>query len=305
MKLFVAFIFSLTFGIFYSGIQAQELNFTVKVVTQSSIRSLNSDASLFQDLEKQLTDFINTTKWSDDEFQQHEKIRGSIQITITEEVQPTIFKGEMVLQTERPVFNSIYASPMLSVIDKNMTFIFNGLNPLQKTNNTFYDNLSAIISFYAYYILGMDYDSFRINGGEPHFQKCMEVITSLSSNYAKDEGWKNDGSSKRNRYWLVENALNPRMRQFRQAYYEYHRLSLDKMYDEPDRSRAVLLSALTSIGQANADYPNSYLLQMFSDAKKDEIIEIFKIGDRGQKSKVKDIMKIIDPSRSDRYDTLN
>ncbi|MFZ1454922.1 MAG: DUF4835 family protein [Saprospiraceae bacterium] len=304
MKLRIFFTV-LYFSAFFGVLVAQELNFSVNVITQASLKSLNSDASLFKDLEKNLTEFVNTTKWGEDEFQQHEKIRGSLQITITEEVQPTIFKAEFVFQSERPVFNSTYSSPMISVIDKNVTFAFNGLNPILKTTNTFYDNLSAIVSFYAYYALGVDYDSFRINGGEPYFQRCMDVITSLPANYANDEGWKNDGAGRRNRYWLTENVLNPRLRQFRQAYYEYHRLSLDKMFDEPDKSRAILLSAITSMGQANNDYPNTYLMQMFSDTKKDEIVEIFKIGDKGQKTKVKTIMSVIDPSRSDKYNTLN
>jgi hypothetical protein len=304
MKLRIFFT-GLFFSAFFSMLLAQELNFNVNVITQASLKSLNSDASLFKDLEKNLTEFINTTKWGEDEFQQHEKIRGSLQITITEEVQPTIFKAEIVFQSERPVFNSTYSSPMISVIDKNVTFAFNGLNPILKTTNTFYDNLSAIVSFYAYYALGVDYDSFRINGGEPYFQRCMDVITSLPANYTNDEGWKNDGAGRRNRYWLTENVLNPRLRQFRQAYYEYHRLSLDKMFDEPDKSRAILLSAITSMGQANIDYPNTYLMQMFSDTKKDEIVEIFKIGDKGQKTKVKTIMVGIDPSRSDKYNILN
>ena len=285
MKLRIFFTV-LYFSAFFGVLVAQELNFSVNVITQASLKSLNSDASLFKDLEKNLTEFVNTTKWGEDEVQQHEKIRGSLQITITEEVQPTIFKAEFVFQSERPVFNSTYSSPMISVIDKNVTFAFNGLNPILKTTNTFYDNLSAIVSFYAYYTLGVDYDSFRINGGEPYFQRCMDVITSLPANYAND-------------------VLNPRLRQFRQAYYEYHRLSLDKMFDEPDKSRAILLSAITSMGQANNDYPNTYLMQMFSDTKKDEIVEIFKIGDKGQKTKVKTIMSVIDPSRSDKYNTLN
>ncbi len=291
--------------VYVNSTYAQELNFNVTVVTQASINSLNSDVSIFKDLEKNLIEFINTTKWGEDEFQQNEKIRGSLQLTITEEVQPTVFRAELVWQTERPIYNSIYSSPIINLIDKNVTFTFNGLQPLLKTTNTFYDNLSSIISFYAYFSIGMDYDSFRINGGEPHFQKAQEVITSLPSNNARDEGWKNDGSGRRNRYWLLENILNPRIRQFRQAHYEYHRLCLDKMFDEPDKSRAVLLSALTSVGQANIDYPNTYLLQMFGDAKKDEIVEIFKIGDKGQKTKVKTIMVGMDPSKTEKYSVLN
>ncbi|MCE2788518.1 MAG: DUF4835 family protein [Saprospiraceae bacterium] len=288
-----------------TGIFSQELNFKVNVVTQSSINSLTNDPAFFADLEKNLTEFLNTTKWTEDEFQAQERIKGAIQLTITEELQANVFKAEMVWQSERPVFNSAYSTPLISLIDKNVSFTWTGLNPLLKTTNTFYDNLSAILSFYVYYTLGMDYESFAQNGGEAHFVSAQGIINSLPSNYVRDDGWKNDGSTRRNRYWLMENVLNPRMRQFRQAFYEYHRLSLDKMYEDTDKSRAIMLSALTSIGQSNIEYPDTYLIQMLGDTKKDEIIEIFKMGDKGQKSKVKAIMVGMDKAKGDKYEVLN
>jgi hypothetical protein len=291
------------FGFFsLSLLSAQELDFKVSLVVQTST---TADPALFKDLENNMREFMNATKWTEDEFQNLEKIRGSVQLTITSEPQPNVFTAELILQTERPVFNSSYSSPILNLIDKNVSFNFSGLQPLLKTTNTFYDNLSSILSYYAYLTIGSDYDSFSLNGGELMFNKAQEIITSLPSNMVRDDGWKNDSGSKRNRYWMVENILNPRMRQFRQAFYEYHRLCLDKMFDDPDKSRAVLLSTLTSIGQANIEYPNSVLLQRFGDAKKDEIVEIFKIGDKGQKTKVSAIMVGIDASKKEKYSVLN
>lgn len=293
----------LLFGFFsLSLLSAQELDFKVSLVVQTST---TADPVLFKDLENNMREFLNATKWTEDEFQNLEKIRGSLQLTITSEPQPNVFTAELILQTERPVFNSSYSSPILNLIDKNVSFSFSGLQPLLKTTNTFYDNLSSILSYYAYLTIGSDYDSFSLNGGELMFNKAQEIITSLPSNMVRDDGWKNDSGSKRNRYWMVENILNPRMRQFRQAFYEYHRLCLDKMFDDPDKSRAVLLSTLTSIGQANIEYPNSVLLQRFGDAKKDEIVEIFKIGDKGQKTKVSAIMVGIDASKKEKYSVLN
>ncbi|HMR88361.1 MAG TPA: DUF4835 family protein [Saprospiraceae bacterium] len=285
-----------------SLLSAQELDFKVSLVVQTST---TADPALFKDLENNMREFLNATKWTEDEFQNLEKIRGSVQLTITSEPQPNVFTAELILQTERPVFNSSYSSPILNLIDKNVSFSFSGLQPLLKTTNTFYDNLSSILSYYAYLTIGSDYDSFSLNGGELMFNKAQEIITSLPSNMVRDDGWKNDSGSKRNRYWMIENILNPRMRQFRQAFYEYHRLCLDKMFDDPDKSRAVLLSTLTSIGQANIEYPNSVLLQRFGDAKKDEIVEIFKIGDKGQKTKVSAIMVGIDASKKEKYSVLN
>ncbi|HMT51825.1 MAG: DUF4835 family protein [Saprospiraceae bacterium] len=280
---------------------SQELNFRVSVQTLSSINSVNLDPSYFKGMEKKMSELLNTTKWTNDEYLEHEKIRGSFVMTITELSQGSAIKAEIILQTERPVFNSTYSSPMINLIDKNVSFIYNELLPLNKTANTFYDNLSAILSYYAYVSLGMDYDSFSVNGGEPFLLKAQEIVTSLPSNVVNDEGWRNDGGGRRNRYWLLENLLSPRMRQFRQAFYEYHRLSLDNMYSEQDKSRFVMLSALTSMGQANLEYSGTYLVQVFGDAKKDEIIEIFKNGDPGQKSKIKTIMTGLDPTKASKY----
>lgn len=287
------------------NINAQEFNMKVSVKTLPTMTVASVGPSFFKDLESKIAELLNTTRWTNDEFSDQEKIRGSFNMTITEVDQGTAFRAELIVQTERPVYSSSYSSPMISIIDKNVSFVYADLQPLQKTTNTFYDNLSSIISFYSYYILGLDYDSFSNNGGNTYFALAQEVMTSLPSGVAFDEGWRNTGSGRVNRHWLLENILNPNMRQFRQAYYEYHRLSLDKMFDESDRSRAVLLSALTSIGQANIEYPNSYLIQMFCDAKRDEIIEIFKLGDKGQKDKLKGIMKGMDVSRASKYDVLN
>jgi hypothetical protein len=294
--------FLILFFFLIGRLSAQELDFNVSVVIQTSFTVA---PELFQDLEKNIKEFINTTKWTDDEYQDFERIKGTIQLNITAQPQPNVFTAEIVLQTERPIFNSTYATPIINLIDKNVSFTFNGLQPLLKTTNTFYDNLSSILSYYAYMVIGFDNDSFSLNGGELLFNKALGIITSLPANYVNDQGWKNDGSGRRNRYWLVENILNQRMRQFRQAFYEYHRICLDKMSEEPDKSRAILLSSLTSLGQANIEYPNTYLLQMFGDAKKDEIVEIFKVGDRGQKTKVTAIMVGIDASKKEKYSVLN
>ncbi len=178
---------------------SQELNFRVSVQTLSSINSVNLDPSYFKGMEKKMSELLNTTKWTNDEYLEHEKIRGSLVMTITELSQGSAIKAEIILQTERPVFNSTYSSPMINLIDKNVSFIYNELLPLNKTANTFYDNLSAILSYYAYVSLGMDYDSFSVNGGEPFLLKAQEIVTSLPSNVVNDEGWRNDGGGRRNR----------------------------------------------------------------------------------------------------------
>lgn len=288
-----------------NSLDAQELNFKVTVDKTPSLNLVKADPQFMINLSKKIEEFLNTTQWGEDRFKDYEKIKGNILLVITEESADRVYKAELSIQTERPVYFTTYVTPLLNIKDNNIVFPFNEMSVLQKTSNTFYDNLSSILSFYAYMIIGVDYDSFKVNSGDKYFKFASDVVQSLPSGLTNDEGWKSDHSSKKNRYWMAENALSPQFRQFRQAFYEYHRQGLDKMYNEPDKSRAVILSALTSIGQGNLDFPNGYLTLVFSDTKKDEIIEIFKVADKGQKEKVKTIMGGIDISRKRDYDVLN
>lgn len=288
-----------------TSMYGQELNFKVTVDKIPAVSLVKADPQFLPTLAKNIEEFLNTTQWGEDRFKDHEKIKGNLLLIITEETPDRVYKAELSIQTERPVYYSTYVTPILNIKDNFIVFPFNEMSVLQKTSSTFYDNLSSILSFYAYMVIGIDYDSFKVNSGDGFYKKAYDVVQGLPTGFQGDEGWKLDQSSKKNRYWMVENALSPNFRQFRQAFYEYHRQGLDKMYSEPDKSRAVVLSALTSIGQGNLDYPNGYLTQIFSDAKKDEIIEIFKVADKGQKEKVKTIMTGIDISRNRDYDVLN
>jgi hypothetical protein len=284
------------------ALHAQELDFDVKVVVQGNV---TSDPSLFKTLEKNIYEFLNTTKWTDDLYENHERIKGSIQINLISEPSSGIFTSEMVVQTDRPVYNSMYRSPIINIIDNHVNFSFTGLLPLVKTKSVFVDNLSSILSFYAYMTIGLDKDTFSPYGGEAEYLNAQEVVSSLGMSVVDDEGWTLSSGTKRNRYWFLNNILHPRLRPFRQALYEYHRVCLDKMYDDADKARAIMLSSITSIGQVELDYPSSMLIQSFGDAKKDELIEIFKVADKGSKNKVKTIMVGLDASKKERYNALN
>lgn len=300
----IIFIFCLNI-VWSSPIFAQELDFTIVLQTQSSIQSFTNSPEFYKNLELTIQDFINNTRWTEEEFRPHERIKGNIQITITEEISPTYFRGEMVWKTERPVFNSSYSTQLISLIDKEIEFSYSETQPLYLTTNTFYDNLSSILSFYVYISLGVDYDSFSINGGEKFFNMAQEITTSLNSGAAGQRGWTQTGSGRRNRFWLIENILSAPMRQFRQAFYEYHRIALDNMHADPDKSRAILLSTITAIGQADKEYPSTYWIQVFGDAKKIEIVDIFLAADKGQRTKVQNIMIGMDATKKQDYAPLD
>jgi hypothetical protein len=283
-------------------VYCQELDLKVKIDVSGNI---TSDKDIIKGLEKNISELLNSTRWTDDSYENYERIKGDFLLVITEEPSPGVFKGEITLQTERPVYQTIYRSRLINLIDNHVNFIYTGQLPLNKTTTIFIDNLSSIISYYAYVVIGLDKDSFSAYGGEDQFKRAQEIISSLAANVTNDSGWKLDGATKRNRYWLVNNLLHPRMRPFRQAFYEYHRLCLDKMTEDVEKARAIMLSTLTSVGQVEIDYPTTMLIQVFGDTKKDEIIEIFKVADRGSKNKVKTIMVGLDAFKKDKYNALN
>jgi hypothetical protein len=295
------FIFIITCFGFLPG-KAQEFDFTVKVLVPNN---LLADPAIYVEMENKVREFVNNTVWTNDSYKPHERIKGSIQITIMEEKSPTTFVADVIFQTVRPVYNSTYDSPILNYVDKSMLFNFNIGQPIIRSDNAFYDNLSSTLTYLMYLALAFDYDSFSPYGGESYFNMAREVYNSLPSGLQSgDPGWRNTGAQSNNKYWIMENMLNVRLRPFRQSYYEYHRLGLDKMAENAERNRAVIMSSLTVIDDVIQNYPNSIALQIFAEAKRSEILEIFKVADRGQKSRVRNTMLKIDPAQSALYDPL-
>ena len=284
-----------------TSIHAQELNVNARVIAPNNT---TVDKVIFNNLEVAIREFYNNTKWTNDGFEVMEKINANVQLTITSELSTNTFEADLIVQSNRPVYNSEYNSPMINLIDKGVVFSYNNFQPIERSENQFVDNLSSILTYYAYIILAFDYESFSPYGGENYFklaQQTMNVIpTNVSNN---DKGW-NQSSSDRNRFWLIENIFNPRLRDFRTVFYDYHRLGLDTMYEDPDRARATILSTMNTINEANNSYLNSMLLNLFVDSKDNELIEIFKVADRNQKSRVFNTLTRINPSNSGKYQVL-
>ena len=209
------------------------------------------------------------------------------------------------MQAVRPVYGSEYVTPLISYNDRDFTFVYEQFQPIQYSQNAYNDNLSHVLSFYAYIILGLDYDSFSAYGGELYFQTAQDIVNAVPSGAAaQNPGWQSlDGN--RNRYWIVENILSPRTRSYRQAMYDYPRQALDLMHKDVAAGRLIMLQALEDLNSVNQSYPNAMILQMFSLAKDDEIIEIFRRGTRQEKTRVVQIMAKIDPSNASKYRRIN
>ncbi len=294
--LFILIIFA-----FSTKIQAQELLAEVSINTP---QLQLADPKIFKSLETAIEEFYNNNVWTEDEFEQEERIKFQIQMTITTEISENSFLAEMAIQSSRPIFNSSQETPLLNHVDKDIAFNYDLFQPLIYTKNAFNDNLTSILSFYAYIILGLDYDSFSPFGGEPHFLTAQEIMNTVPATVAANvRGWRQlDGNV--NRYWLVENLLSPRVRPFRQAFYEYHMQGKDIMYENVEGGRAKLAECLETVAKVSRDYPNAMIIQLFSNAKSNEIIEIFKLGTRSEKLAVKKSMSNMDPSNSNKYERI-
>jgi hypothetical protein len=299
------FLLLITLGVAFPAFTQGELLCTVRINTP---QLQNTDRRVFDDLEVALRDFVNSTKWTKDAFTEEERIKCNFILTISEELGGNIYKGELAVQSVRPVYGSGYETPMLSHRDDAIQFYYEQSVPIEflpdATDN---QNISALFAYYAYIILGLDYDSFSLYGGEPHFLTAQQIVTNIENSSTNgNPGWRpKDGGKNRNRWWIVENVLNPRIKPYRAAQYQYHRNGLDVFSTNPEQGRTVILSALEEIEKANTAYFNAMIVQMFTNCKRDEIVEMWKVAPKSQRDRVIQIMSKIDPTFSQRYREIN
>ncbi|MDG1296390.1 MAG: DUF4835 family protein [Saprospiraceae bacterium] len=288
-----------------SNIIAQEFIATVNINTP---RLQKADPSLFEDMKQNIESYFNELSWTDNNYKPEERISITINLNINEEVTNTSFKGELQIQATRPTYNSNYETVLLSHNDRDIVFNYEPNQVLQFSEFGFSENLSQVLGFYIYMILGLDGDSFELKGGDDYFQKAQDVINAITQDVSRTfPGWAPEGSTQRNRsrYWMAENILSPRIKNYRQAYYDYHRQALDIMYYDTETAKSIIISALAEIRLVAQSYPNCMLLQMFSSAKSNELIEIFSLAELEQKREFIRLMSKIDPVNSSKYRSIN
>ena len=278
----------------------QDIDFTININTP---KLQTTDPRVFESLANSIRDFVDNVNWSDDIFEPEERIKCNVQLTIKEELSANTYSADMAIQALRPVYGSSYETILMSHVDKDVSFQYEEFQPLIYSRNSYKDNLSSILSFYINIILGMDYDTFSPFGGESYFQIANDILNIVPPAVTQlFPGWRSlDG--RRNRYWIIENILNPKFRTYRSAMYDYHRQGLDIMHEDVNTGRAVILQSLEIISNVNRLSPSSMLIQMFANAKSNEVIEIFKEGTRDQKTKVRSIMSKIDAPNASKYRT--
>jgi len=278
---------------------AQELNVKVNVQTP---KLKITDPAIFETFERNVTNLFNQTKWTEDEFEPHERIEANVQITIKDELSPESFVADIWFTSLRPVFTSNYQTQMLNYIDKGIRFTYRPQQPIENSRSNFVDNLSSILTFYAYIIIAMDYDSFSPQGGDPYFRIAQNVLSDVPTSVSDgDKSWQAVGGGNRNRYWLLENMMAPRSKDYREALYTYHRIALDNMHKDSAGAKSNLISCIETIRELERSNPNSMIVQMFTDSKRGEIIEIFKEATKSDQNEVYKLMSYIDPARASDY----
>ena len=231
-------------GLFAFTLQAQELKVRV---TMNTPKLQTADPAVFQTLRQSIEEFMNNQKWTTDVYEEEERISLDIVITISKELSANSFEAELSCQSIRPVYASNYETPLFKHQDKDLAFNYEQFQPLEYSQNTYLNNLTSVLAYYAYIAIGMDYESFSPLGGEPYFQSAWDIVNRIPPQVAANvPGWRSTENN-RNRYWLVENILSPKMRPFRQMIYDYHRQGLDTMQEDPNVARAIMTQALETL----------------------------------------------------------
>lgn len=277
---------------------AQELNCSVQVL---SPQIFNTEKRIFESLQKSVVDFMNTTKWTSDNFATEERIECSILINVTEKLSSDEFKATIQIQSRRPVYKASYNSTLLNINDQEFQFKYIEFQPMEYNENAFVTNLTSVLAYYAYLIIAVDYDSFSLYGGTPYYQKAQKIVGNAQN--APEKGWKSFEGIK-NRYWIVENLLEKSFFPIRDCFYKYHRLGLDIMTDKKEDGRAVIIQSLELMKTLNSYRPLSYNAQLFFAAKADELVNIFSQADPSEKNQVVSILSIVDPGNTSKYQKL-
>ena len=292
---FILFLLCSLLG--FKTLDAQEFNINVSV---SSAQVAGTDQRAFESLKEGITNFMNNRVWTNVKFEPEERIEGAIVVNVKKKT-GNIIEAELNIALRRPTFKANYSTPLFNYIDNDFVFEYIESQPLDFTENSYMSNLTSTLAFYAYYCLGLYFDSFGLYGGDPFFKVTDQIVTSAQS--AEESGWK-AFDDKRNRYWLNENMTNAAYKQIRQFNYEYHRLGLDKMSTKQDEGKAAITKSLEYLKQVYSERPNLLFIQVLNDTKRNEWKSIYSEGSQQDKTKAVNILREIDPSHASEYEEI-
>lgn len=286
----ICFAFSLHLG-------AQELNATITI---NSDQVGQTNQQVFRTLERSLNDFVNRTRWTNKVYKENERINARMFITVTE-YDSDRFKANIQVQSSRPVFNTSYESPVFNYKDNALDFQYIEFQPLVFNENVFDSNLVGVVSYYVYVILGLDADTFALEGGSEFYRKAQNIVAQAQgTNFS---GWKQT-TGERTRYELVDNLLSNTFREFRIAMYNYHRKGLDILADNNSTGKQIISGSMRLFETLISRRPNAFLIQTFFDAKSEEIQNIFSDGPKVDIVKLKETLNKIAPFYSSTWNEI-
>lgn len=294
-KIILAILLNLLFLNTYS----QDINCKVQVIIP---QIQNADKQIYKEMEKAIYEFINNTKWTNDIIQINERIECNLIINVKEQIGVDEFKATAQIQSTRPVFNSSYNSTLLNFMDEDWQFKYILNQPLEFNENENRSNLTSLLAYYVYLMIGLDYDSFSMLGGTTYYQKARQIVNNAQANGGK--GWKAfDGT--RNRFILIDNLLDNSFKAVRESYYNYHRLGMDLMSQNIENGREEIKGLLGTLQKVAREKPNSMLLNLFFTAKNEELIGLFSGALPNEKQAIIQILTEIDPGNSNKYQQIS
>jgi hypothetical protein len=253
-------------------------------------------------LQSSIEQFINNRKWTDDNFETREKIEISMVFTVTSVTQDNDFQSTLQITSTRPVFNSTYKTSVFKFNDKDVVFKYREFESLDYTDGQNTHDLTSLLAFYAYMVLGYDYDSFGELGGSTYFTKAQAIVNLMTGK----AGWgQTDGEGIRNRYFLSENINNTRFQVVRKLNYNYHRKGMDHFYENPDEARATITESLKTLQDLVSSYGSGSLLQRtFFTTKNTELVDIYKGATVPEKNSILELLAQLDPTNAPKYQEI-
>lgn len=289
--------------LFTVSVNAQELQGRITVVSNRVGNNVNQN--VFRTLQTALNNFVNTRKWTSDNFLPNERIECNFLLNLEPTSDVNVYSASLTVQAARPAFNSSYLSPIINFQDENVAFKYVEFQQLEFNENRvsgtdpLVSNLTAVFAYYAYMILAFDYDSYSPRGGDPYFQKAQNIVNNAPDG-RNISGWKAfDGT--RNRYWLVENMLNSRYTIIHDIYYNYYRAGMDKLYDDENTARTEVLNVLNLLNNFITDNPNKMISQFFFQGKSLELIKIFSRAPQQDKARASELLQKLDITNATKY----
>ena len=278
-------------------IEAQEVN---AIVTVNSDQVSQTNQQIFKTLERSLTDFVNKTKWTNRTYTEIEKLNARMFITVSE-YQNNRFKASIQLQSSRPVFNTAYDSPVFNYKDNQFNFEYIEFQPLVYNENVFDSNLISVVAYYVYVMLGIDADTFELEGGTDFYRKAQNIVTQAQG--SSTLGW-SQNTSERTRFELIDNLLSNTFKEYRVAMYNYHRKGLDILADNNSAGKQVVAGTMRLLETLVKRRPNAFLIQTFFDAKSEEIQNIFSDGPKVDIVQLKETLNRIAPLYSSTWNDI-